>query len=91
MTRKAQFGTGLLGTLIVTVALSAALFFVSHASQPFDNAFFPILGSAAGVGVVLLPVGRTRLFGLGVVCGAGASLVLQSAALISMLFVYGGS
>ncbi|WP_140403883.1 MULTISPECIES: hypothetical protein [unclassified Nocardioides] len=75
MTRGRQFFTGLLVALVLTVAISAGLFFGSHAGEAFDDAFWPILGVTAA---------------LGVVCGAGASFLVQVGALMAMFFAGGG-
>jgi hypothetical protein len=40
---------------------------------------------------MLLVLRRTRFVGLGIVCGAGASFVVQVGALMTMFFVGGGS
>jgi hypothetical protein len=86
-----QFFAGLLAALGLTVAISASLFAASHAGRAFDDAFWPILWIAAGTGVLLLPVRRTRVFGVGVLCGAAASFVVQAGALMSLFIVGGGS
>ena len=91
MTRGSQFLVGLLTALLLTASISASLFFQSHAGTAFDNAFWPILDIAAGAGVVLLALRRTRVFAAGVLCGAVASLVLQVGALMIMFFAGGGS
>lgn len=91
VTRGRQFFTGLLVALVLTVAISAGLFFGSHAGEAFDDAFWPILGVTAAIGVVLLPVRRTRSVGAGVVVGAGASFLVQVGALMAMFFAGGGS
>ena len=91
MRRGGHFVTGFLAALGLTLAISADLFFESHAGEAFDNAFWPILWIAAGIGVVLLVVRRTRFLGVGIMCGAGASLIVQFGALMTMFFVGGGS
>ena len=91
MTPAGQFSTGLVVALSLTLATSAALFFGSHAGEAFDSAFWPTIGMAAGIGVVLLAVRRTLSMGVGVVCGACASCSLQVAALLTMFVVGGGS
>ena len=91
MTRGSQFLLGLMTALLLTATISASLFFESHAGTAFDNAFWPILAIAAGTGVLLLALRRTRIFAAGVPCGAVASLVLQVGALMSIFFAGGGS
>lgn len=75
----------------LTLASSAGLVFGSHADEAFDNAFWPILWIAAGTGVVLLAVRQTRFLGVGVVCRAGASFLVQVGALMTMFFLGGSS
>ncbi|GAA2146458.1 hypothetical protein GCM10009844_22540 [Nocardioides koreensis] len=91
VTRGAQFLVGFLMALLLTLAISTSLFFGSHAGSAFDDAFWPILGVAAGCGVVLLMLRRTRVCAAGVLCGAVASLVLQVGSLMILFFAGGGS
>jgi hypothetical protein len=91
MSRGEQFVTGFLGALGLSLAISVSLFFGAHAGSAFDDAFWPILWTVAATGVVLLIVRRTRSLGVGVLCGTGASFVVQVGALMTMFIVGGGS
>ncbi len=73
------------------MAVSASLFFGSHAGSAFDDAFWPILGVTAGCGVLLLTLRQTRVCAVGVLCDAVASLVVQVGALMMMFFAGRGS
>ncbi|MBA8802763.1 hypothetical protein FB382_001054 [Nocardioides ginsengisegetis] len=91
MTRGGQLLTGLVAAWLLTSAISASFFFGSHAGSAFDRAFWPILATAGGAGVVLLPWRRTRPGGVGVIAGTVASLVFQIGAFTVMFFAGGGS